>query len=255
VPNLLQVGLFLGLTISLLFAVEFVAAFVSRQPLARMVADEKLQLMLTALVYVLTLLAAGVLFPALWTRSFWVGIGWNARRASPWLGLFGLVMGFVAEAISYRLPTPREMPIEDVFKTPGIIWLLVVFGTVLAPLFEEVVFRGLLLPAIANAVDWVRLPREAAALEQWRQSEGFSRGAMVVASLLTSVLFAGIHAPQLGFNWAPVALLVCVSVVLCVVRLRIGSVAASTLVHGCYNLAAFVLIFVATGGFRHMEQQ
>lgn len=259
VPNLLHFLLLLALTIALLFAAELVAIFLFRHNVKQILLDQKAQLLLTAVVYLLTLAAASVLFPAMWVRSFWEGIRWNAAGAKPWLGLFGLALGFVAEAISSKLPTPREMPIDDVFRAPGIIWFLVIFGTILAPLFEEVVFRGLLLPALAHAFDWLRLPHARTpesefAHAAWRHSSHWSTAAVIVSSLLSSLLFASIHAPQLGFNWAPVALLVCVSLVLCAVRIRTGSVAASTLVHGFYNLAAFVMIFIATGGFRHMDQ-
>ena len=260
IPNLLHLLLFLALTFAMFFAVEFATVALSHQPMQRTASDQKLQLVVTAVVYLLTLVAAGVLFPAVWRRSFRDGLHWNGAGAKPLLAVFGLVLGFVAEAISNYLPTPHEMPIEDVFQAPGIIWFLVVFGTVLAPLFEEIVFRGFLLPGLANAVDWLRLPHARTeesmlAHERWRLSEDISPVALLVSSLLTSVLFALIHAPQLGFNWAPVTLLVCVSLVLCGVRIRTRSVAASALVHGFYNLAAFVLIFVSTGGFRHMNQQ
>ncbi len=258
IPNLLHLLLLLALTITLTFAVEFAAIVLLHLPFRHAVVDEKLQLVLTAIVYVLTLGAAGVLFPALWSRTFRDGIRWNVAGAKPLLAVFGLLLGFAAELISSHLPTPHQMPIEDVFRTPGIIWFMVVFGTVLAPLFEEIVFRGFLLPGLAYAIDWLRLPHARTEENEWghaawRQSDDVSTLALVVSSLLTSLLFAAIHAPQLGFNWGPVALLVCVSLVLCVVRLRTTSVAASTLVHGFYNLAAFVLIFVATSGFRHMD--
>ena len=260
IPNLLHVLLFLALTIGLYLIVELVAVALLRQPAQKTLVDEKIGLVVTAITYALVLLAAGVLFPAVWGRTFRDGIQWNGAGGKLLFGLGGLLLGFAAEAVDRFLPTPHEMPIEDVFRTPGIIWLLALFGTVLAPLFEEVVFRGLLLPALGNAVEWLRLP--SARTEEtdrmhaeWRQSDGISTASAVVASLLTSVLFALIHAPQLGFNWAPVGLLMCVSLVLCWVRLRTKSVAASTLVHGCYNLAAFLLIFVATGGFRHMDLQ
>ncbi len=260
IPNLLHLLLFLALTIAILFAAEFATLLLSHQPLHRAASNQKLQLIVTAGVYLLTLWVAGVLFPALWGRSFRGGIQWNGGGAKllP-LAILGLLLGFTAEAVSSHLPTPHEMPIEDVFQAPGIIWFLVIFGTVLAPLFEEIVFRGLLLPALANAVDWLRLPhakteQSELAHEQWRHSEGWSTPALVASSLVTSVLFALIHAPQLGFNWAPVTLLVCVSLVLCGVRIWTKSVAASTLVHGVYNMAAFILIFVSTGGFRHMNQ-
>jgi membrane protease YdiL (CAAX protease family) len=62
------------------------------------------------------------------------------------------------------------------------------------------------------------------------------------------------HASQIGHAWGAVAMLFCVSVVLCEVRLRLRSVAASTLVHMSYNSALFVAMIVATGGYRHFDK-
>ena len=150
---------------------------------------------------------------------------------------------------------------EQFFHNPATIWLLVAFGTLLAPLFEEILFRGFLLPAIAIAVDWLRLPRHPALdpsealshLDTWRASESFSVPALLVASILTSLFFALIHAPQLGYTWPAIALLAAVSLVLCYVRLRTRSVAASTFIHASYNFSVFITLFITTGGFRHLE--
>ena len=149
------------------------------------------------------------------------------------------------------------MPVEELFHSGISIWLLALFGSVIAPVFEEIVFRGFLLPALALAVDWLRLPRgadAAATLAAWRSAETFSAPALVVSAVMTSVLFALIHAPQVGYAMPSIALLAVVSLVLCAVRIRMRSVAASALVHGCYNLSVFVAVFVGTGGFRHMER-
>jgi membrane protease YdiL (CAAX protease family) len=51
-----------------------------------------------------------------------------------------------------------------------------------------------------------------------------------------------------------VGLLAGVSLVLCWVRVRYDSVAASTVCHACYNLSVFLTIFVGTGGFRHLDR-
>jgi membrane protease YdiL (CAAX protease family) len=45
-----------------------------------------------------------------------------------------------------------------------------------------------------------------------------------------------------------------VSLVLCAVRLVTRSLAASTLVHACYNFLIFSTMFVGTGGFRHFDK-
>jgi membrane protease YdiL (CAAX protease family) len=68
------------------------------------------------------------------------------------------------------------------------------------------------------------------------------------------VLFVLIHGPQLAWTLSALGLLMAVSLLLCVVRIRMRSVAASALVHGCYNLSVFVTLFVATGGFRHLDK-
>ena len=152
------------------------------------------------------------------------------------------------------LPTPVKPPIEEIFHNHSTIWIVVVFGTLVAPLFEEVLFRGFLLPGVAIAYDYLTLPRSLEALERWRASESFSTSALLFSSLVTSLLFALIHGFQLAWSWPSVALLVVVSLVLCAVRLRTRSVAASAVVHGCYNFSVFLTIFVVTHGFRYLDR-
>jgi hypothetical protein len=38
------------------------------------------------------------------------------------------------------------------------------------------------------------------------------------------------------------------------VRIRTNSVAASTLMHAAYNLTVFVVMFIGTSGYRHMDK-
>lgn len=259
VPNLLHLLLFLALTLTMFAVAEGAGLAVAHQPIKAALLNQKLQMLINALAYVLALALALPLFAAVWSRPALVGLHWNRSGAKPLLIVLGLCLGLLSQGASNYLPTPHKMPLEDVFRTPGVIWILVVFGTVLAPLFEEVLFRGFLLPGLAIAVDWLRLPRGEVthALEArsaWRESNSYSTAALVVSSLVTSFLFALIHAPQLGLNWAPVALLMAVSLVLCWVRLRYDSVAASALVHGCYNFSVFLTLFLVTGGFRHMDR-
>jgi hypothetical protein len=77
---------------------------------------------------------------------------------------------------------------------------------------------------------------------------------MAVASVFTSLPFAALHADQQGHALGPFLLLVAVSLVLCAVRLRTRSVAASVLVHASYNLLLFSLMLLGTGGFRHLDK-
>jgi membrane protease YdiL (CAAX protease family) len=76
----------------------------------------------------------------------------------------------------------------------------------------------------------------------------------VLASLLTSVLFARLHADQLGHAWAAVGILFGVSLVLSIIRIQTRSLACSTIVHMSYNLSVFLTLFMATGGYRHLDK-
>ncbi len=77
---------------------------------------------------------------------------------------------------------------------------------------------------------------------------------MVVGSIVTSIPFARMHAAADRLSLGPFLLLVCVSLVLCWVRLCTRSLAASILVHACYNFMLFLFMMFGTGGFRHLDK-
>jgi hypothetical protein len=128
------------------------------------------------------------------------------------------------------------------------------FGVLLAPVTEEIAFRGFLLPALAIGYDWLALERTPAGLQKWQSSSMHSRAALVFAAIFSSIPFALLHVGQLQHAWGAVGILYGVSLVLSFVRIRMNSVAASTLVHATYNLTVFVVLFIATDGYRHMEK-
>ena len=77
---------------------------------------------------------------------------------------------------------------------------------------------------------------------------------MIIASIITSIPFACMHAAQTGYSLGPFVLLVAVSLVLCWARLATKSLAASVLVHASYNFLLFFLMLIGTGGFRHLDK-
>jgi hypothetical protein len=210
-----------------------------------------------ALSYLATLALSWFLFPLLWKRPFAEGIHANpdaARRNALRLIPIGLVLSVTVQAISSLISLPKNIPMDDFFRTPSDIWLVAAFGTLLAPLFEEILFRGFLLPAFAIAYDWLSLPRTPAAYEQWRSNNKLTRPSLVFSAVLTSILFAALHGQQTAFTWPVLVLLFCVSLVLSYVRLRLRSVMASTLIHVSYNATIFIFAFIVTGGFRHLDK-
>jgi uncharacterized protein len=128
------------------------------------------------------------------------------------------------------LPMPKHLPLDEFFKTARDAYILSVFGIFFAPLFEELLFRGFLYPVLAR------------------------RLGMPFSIVLTSILFAAIHASQLRYNWAPVLVIFLVGLALTTMRALKKSVARTVLMHMAYNATIFVVAFIATDGFRHMEK-
>jgi hypothetical protein len=210
-------------------------------------------------LYFLAFLGCLIVFPLVWHRGFFAGLQWNAATAVRlrwWLFAaaalcFGLAM--IDEVV---LPGPQNAPIDKLFQTRLAAWLLLGYGVTIAPFFEEMFFRGFLLPALCTAWDWTierstgkpRPTLDANSHPQW------SIFAMIIGSILTSIPFAFMHAEQIAHAIGPLLLLFCVSLVLCCARLATRSLAASVLVHASYNFLLFSLMLLGTSGFQHLEK-
>jgi membrane protease YdiL (CAAX protease family) len=212
-----------------------------------------------ATLYLITFGASITIFPLVWHKSFFAGLQWNAPAA---LRRFRILVGaacvcfLLAMVDELVLPGPTNAPIDKLFDTRTAAWLLFAFGVTFAPFFEEIIFRGFLLPALCTAFDWCienatdtqAPPLDPLGRPQW------SLAAMVFASIATSVPFALMHAEQTAWSLGPFLLLVCVSLVLCWARLTTRSLAASVLVHASYNFLLFTLMLLGTHGFQHLDR-
>jgi uncharacterized protein len=209
-----------------------------------------------AVCYISTLAASWFIFPFFWHKPFATGLQLNgpaASRNALRLIPIGITLSFIVQAASSLITMPKSIPMDDFFHTRTDVWLITAFGILLAPFFEEILFRGFLLPGFAIAYDWLSLPRIPAAREQWNSSNTLSFPALAFSAVVTSILFALLHGEQTAFTWPVLILLFCVSLILTAVRIRLRSVLASTLVHASYNFAVFLSAFIATGGYRHLD--
>jgi len=216
-----------------------------------------LGLLIQVLAYILTLVAAFWIFPYLWTKPFLIGIEWNALSVTRrwfWIVPLGIVLSIAAQLADAHIPEVAKSPLDSFFTTPRDAWLLTACGVLLFPLFEEVAFRGFLLPALATAYDWLALDRTPAGLRRWETSSGHSTPALIFGAVFSSLGFALIHGDQLSFSFGFMAVLFIVSLVLSWVRIRAHSVACSVLLHATYNLTTFAAAFIASDGYRHLEK-
>lgn len=175
-------------------------------------------------------------------EEFSTAIRWNWHSVSLTGYLFGgILLAFTTEGLSRFLPIPKSLPIDKYFAGPGDAYVMAAFGITLAPLVEELIFRGMLYPVLRRY--WQRF--------HWLQT-GFR--AVTIAVLLTALEFACIHGTQLGYAWGPILSIFFVGVVLTLARIRSNSVAASFLMHVGYNFTLFALLWIASDHFRHMER-
>jgi len=184
-----------------------------------------------ALAYLLILIYMYVLVTRERGRpDFLAAIHWNFPSNVAIYVFAGFALSIGLQGLAHLLPIPKELPIDSFFRTPAEAWALGILSITLAPLMEELFFRGFLYPVLARDI-------------------GVS-----FAIFLTAVAFALLHGAQLGFSWGPVLVIFVVGLVLTIVRARKNSVAAGVLIHMAYNGTITVAMFAATDGFRHLEK-
>jgi len=164
------------------------------------------------------------------TGTFWQTVRWN-WPTHRWLGflLSGMVLYFVLAGLGALFPIPKHLPIDRFFETAREATILSIIAVTLAPLMEELFFRGFFYPVLAR-----------------RLGTGIS-------VVLTAAAFAILHGAQLKYSWA-VLIIFLVGLALTAVRAMTKSVAASFLLHVGYNGTLSALLFVVTGGFRHLDK-
>ena len=162
--------------------------------------------------------------------DFLAALHWNWPTNVALYVLAGFVLSIALQLLAHLLPIPKELPIDSFFRTPAEAWALGILSVTLAPLMEELFFRGFLYPVLAHHLGWP------------------------VGVLVTAFCFALLHGAQLLFSWGPVLVIFLVGVVLTMVRARRNSVAASLIIHMAYNGTITVAMFAATDGFRHLEK-
>jgi hypothetical protein len=239
-PTLLEMVAFFTLAAILMIAIQGIGAAIAlhwhvfgRTTLKQLVYNPRFTIPTMAISYGVVLLAASALFSRVWQRGFFDGVHWNwtaVRRHWMWLPVLGVGLGFVIQLASNYLPVPKQLPVDAFFRNATDAWMVALFGVFIAPVAEEIAFRGFLYPS----------------LRPWT--------GRILAAILTSVPFALLHAQQVAHAWGPLSMVFLVSLVLVGIRERTGSVAASALVHACYNLSIFAVIFYASGGFQHLER-
>jgi membrane protease YdiL (CAAX protease family) len=157
-------------------------------------------------------------------RGFLETIHWYPRheyRRGALITL-GATLAITVVVVSSFLPSGAQTPIEKMISSARSLYVFALFGILVAPLFEEIIFRGFLFK-VFNDMSGPRLAVPA-----------------------TAILFALLHAFQLWGNWPAIALIFVVGYVLAFLRNRSGSLIPGLIVHTSYNAMLFGMYAVST---------
>ena len=141
------------------------------------------------------------------------------------IGFIGLWLLFVisTETLTYILEKNPTAFVDDLYDSANPKWLLIVTMVIVAPIYEEVMFRGILWSAV-------------------REQFAGSKGAWV-ATITTSVLFSIIH---LQYEFYEMSVIFILAMLLGYARSRSGSLYVPILLHIINNgLAMWMYLIVS----------
>jgi len=214
--------------------------------------DPKLIVGTNVLWFALIILFLYVTLSALPNLPFWRSLGWKKLntnmlegKGKPWMYfLSGSGLSLFVILASSRVKNAEHVPIQEMFKSRSGVMLLMSMAVLVAPLVEETIFRGYLYPVFARIVSSI-------AQLFGMDSPSAIRAGVATSILTTGALFGLMHAPQLGWTWGLVSLLILVGVIFTFARAWTGTVFASFLLHLGYNSMLAFLTILGTKGFTY----
>jgi membrane protease YdiL (CAAX protease family) len=173
-------------------------------------------LLVQMMLYLIVLLLLALLFWRRYDRPLFASLGWRSLPAGHLILIGALAPCALLTTNSVILllkPPEIKNPFEKFLQDPSTAVVLIVFAVFLGPAFEELIFRGFLFPLL-------------------RRDLG-----VPLALLISSALFAGIHAAQYP-AWQILLGLTLTGCVFGLVRHVSGSTFGSWVMHAGYNLTA-----------------
>jgi uncharacterized protein len=153
-------------------------------------------------------------------------LGWRRSNFNPFVAAIGgAMLALAVSGLATLLHTPKvDSPIDKLTKSPLMLAVFGVMAVTIAPLFEELLFRGFIQPLLARSFG------------------------VIAGVVLTAGLFGALHAPEYSWAWQYVLAVSFAGAVFGWIRARTNSIIPSTIMHGCYNLMFVVALAVTKHG-------
>jgi membrane protease YdiL (CAAX protease family) len=214
--SIVDLGLFIGFSVLVAFVALAVSQMLNLGPVQQVV----LQGVMNAVLIGFIAVQARVVH----RQSFVSTIHWfrNYDFNTTFLIATGTTLALISLGVIAFFPPREPPPLEKFLSTPGAMYAFAIFGTLVAPLFEEILFRGFLFKVLHDI-------------------SGPS-----TAVVVTALVFALLHIVQLWGSWAGIVFIFGVGYILSWVRRRSDSLIPSFIIHTSYNATLFGLAALGT---------
>lgn len=180
--------------------------------------------------YLFVFLAVTVMFRAQYERPFWRSLAWvSSRLPFSWIVICGVGTAVAVAIAASMLKTPQTSnPMTEMMQDRTSLILLAVFGIAIAPVAEELAFRGFLQPLLVQSVGAI-----------W-------------GILGAAIPFGILHFHEYGNSWRHAVVISLAGVGFGVMRHLTGSTRAATGMHASYNAFLFLALFISRKDLPHL---
>jgi len=171
-------------------------------------------------LYALLFGALKMMFRVRYDRPFWNSLDWKPTRLpAMWALLSGMVTAVVVQWASALIHTPTgETPMTKLLDSRADVVIMGTIGVTLAPVCEELAFRGFLQPLLVRSV-------------------GAAGGV-----LLTAIPFGLLHFREYGDSWRHALIIAMAGAAFGWMRQATGSTKAAAIMHAGFNLLPFIAL-------------
>lgn len=180
--------------------------------------------------YVLLFSALRMIFLAQYGRPFWRSLSWRPPRLPVLtIMMLGILTAVGVALASFLLRTPDVAnPMTEMMRDPTSLILMAVFGITMAPLCEELAFRGFLQPLLVRSL-----------------------GA-VPGIALSAAAFGMLHFHEYGNSWRHAVVIALAGGAFGCMRHLTGSTKAAVIMHAAYNGFLFLALFSERRDLPHL---
>jgi len=201
------------------WALAFLLSQASRSLAPRLFSSDAVKtLVFQSFMYVFLVGSLYLVIALRYHAPFWRSLGWTFPIPRAFLLVVaGPLLAIALSALGVLLHAPMDgSQIEILIKSRASLAAIILFGVFLAPIFEEMLFRGFLLPLLVRSLG------------------------PLLGILFTAVPFALLHGAQNHWAWQPVLLIGIAGMAFGLVRYKTGSTTAAFVMHSAYNAMGFL---------------